>query len=155
MKNTNDDSWKRIINSVTLDDRPPGVSTLDWLCDRYEREGGRPRTVKAAIRARIDAFEAAQRAKQAKVAASTITASAIRPQVATPKAPRPAAPPPASPAFPHLTRLEALSGTEASHYYRTHRSAILREDMDRKSRIASAQLAENSRAAKAGRGFNS
>jgi hypothetical protein len=150
MKNTNDDSWKRIINSVTLDDKPPGVSTLDWLCDRYEREQGGPRTVKAAIRARIAAHEAAQRAKQAKVSASTITASAIRP----PSTSRPA-PPPAAPRFPHLTKLESLSGDAATAYFRTHRSAIVAEEAMRKATIASAHAAANSRAAKSGRGFSS
>ena len=153
MKKTNDDSWKRIINSVTLDDRPPGVSTLDWLCDRYEREEGRPRTVKAAIRAKIDAHEAALAARKAKHTASTIVASAIRPPAPSRQAPRPAPAPAAQ--HPHLDTLKRLSGDAATAYFRANRSAIIAEEADRKQAIASAQLSANCRLAKTGRGFNS
>ena len=149
MKNT--DPWSGIVNSATLADKPDGVSTLDWLCDLKQRQQGERRTLKAAIIARIDAHEAALRAKQAKASASAITASAIRPTSTSKQATRSTPAPP----HPHLENLASLSGDQATHYFREHRREILAEDMDRKASIADAQLRENIRAAKSGRGFNS
>ena len=135
--------WKNIIASVDIADKPPGVRVLDWLTDRYEREENRrPRTVSAAIRAKIEAHELAQAAKAAKQRAQAITAVATAP----------AAP---APAHPHLAALDKLTGDAATLYFRQHRSAIIAEEADRQAAIADAQLRENSRAAKAGKGFAS
>jgi cell division septum initiation protein DivIVA len=148
MKSTTD-PWDTIVNTANLADKPADVSVLGWLTDLKQRQLGERRTLKAAILAKIDAHEAAQRAKHARATASAITASAIRPT----SPPRPA-PPPAS-RTPHLDTLAKLSGDAATLYFRQHRREILAEDMQRKASIASAQLRENCRAAKAGRGFNS
>ena len=60
-----------------------------------------------------------------------------------------------APQHPHLAKLASLSGTEATNFYRQHRSAIVAEEADRKQAIAEAQLKANCRLAKTGRGFNS
>ena len=64
-------------------------------------------------------------------------------------------PPAPAPQHPHLAKLDTLTGTEATAFYREHRSACIAEEADRRASIASAQLRENIRAAKSGKGFSS
>lgn len=63
--------------SADLSDKPPGVSILDWITDKGERDSNRKRTVSAAIRAKIALHEAKASAKTAK-AVSTQATAAVR-----------------------------------------------------------------------------
>ena len=153
MKTSTTDPWENIVNSATLADRPDGVSTLAWLTDLKQRRTGERRTMAAAVRAKIDAHEAAVAARKAKHTASAIVASAIRPTSTSRPATR-STPAPA-PQHPHLAKLATLSGDAATLYFRQHRSACIAEEADRQAAIAEAQLKANCRLAKTGRGFNS
>lgn len=149
------DGWKRIVNETSVEDCPPGVRLLDYLTDKYEREENcRVRTVSAAIRAKIEAFEASKQAKAARHNSANMTASLRDYQkqsgdptlagyakhkaaAAAKPAPAPArvkavtrtapAPKPAAPKTA-LEKFESLSGPEATAFYSKHRHEILAQE---------------------------
>ena len=65
-------------------DKPTGVSILDWITDKGERDGGRTRTVAAAVRSKIAAHEAQASARNAK-AVSVAAVAEVRALPPTPK----------------------------------------------------------------------
>ena len=69
------DIFKNAMAQAEIEDKPTGVSLLDWITDKGEREGNRTRTVSKAIRAKIAAHEASQAAKKAREFSKTATAA--------------------------------------------------------------------------------
>ena len=47
------DIFRDAVAQAEIADKPTGVSILDWITDKGEREGNRVRTVSKAVRAKI------------------------------------------------------------------------------------------------------
>ena len=75
MKPPETDIFKNAAASADLSKKPPGVSILDWIVNAGEIKEGRTRTVKRAVRAKIEAHEKAAAAKLAKAASKTANAA--------------------------------------------------------------------------------
>ena len=60
------DLFRDAVAQAEIAEKPNGVSLLDWITDKGERDGDRIRTVSKAVRAKIASHEASQLAKTAK-----------------------------------------------------------------------------------------
>jgi hypothetical protein len=131
-----------IINSVDISQKPPGTSTLAWLVAK--REAIEANKHQREAKQRLDTYSGQRREIERRALGGQTLAK-----------PTSVSSPAAAPRFPHLDKLASLSGTEAAHFYRANKSAIIAEEAVRKQAIASAQVAANCRAAKSGKGFTS
>lgn len=85
MKNKKpNDIFRDAMAQAEIADKPTGVSILDWITDKGERDGGRTRTVAAAVRSKIAAHEAQASARNAK-AVSVAAIAEVRALPPTPK----------------------------------------------------------------------
>lgn len=129
-----------IINSVDISEKPPGTSTLAWLVAK--REAIKANKHQREAKQRLDTYSGQRREIERRALGGQTLAN-----------PTSVSRPAEAPRFPHLDRLDSLSGTEATAFYRDNRAVIVAEEMERKQALADTQAKTNNRAAQSGVGF--